>query len=253
MTKAIFSILALAFMYNLYGQTPATIPEKPETVLVLGGTFSMGSNDGITDEKPVHRVTVSSFSIGKYEVTVSQYRAFCTETGRQMPGSPSWGWRDNHPIVNVSWHDCVAYCNWLGEKYGGDWRLPTEAEWEYAARGGNKSQGYKYAGSHDLESVAWFEDNSGGQINSIGRKRPNELGLYDMSGNVWEWCRDWYDVGYYNNSPSSNPRGPSTGSRRVLRGGSWSNSAEDCRVALRFYNAPGDRIYTDGFRVVLSQ
>ena len=172
-----------------------------------------------------------------------------------MPEAPSGGWQDSYPIINVTHYDAVAYCNWLGEKFGGDWRLPTEAEWEYAAKGGNKSYGYTYSGSNDLETVGWFANNAGGQTNSVGRKKPNELGIYDMSGNVREWCSDWYRADYYVSSPSSNPRGPSSGSnvQRVVRGGGWGCGPAYCRVANRFSSSPVYRYAGNGFRVVLSQ
>jgi formylglycine-generating enzyme required for sulfatase activity len=129
--------------------------------------------------------------------------------------------------------------------------LPTEAEWEFAARGGTRSQGYKYAGSNSLASVAWYDGNSGYKTHSVGQKQPNELGLYDMSGNVWEWCNDWH--GDYDNSPSTNPKGPSSGAYRVLRGGSFRGSATGCRVACRLYSGPSFRFNNYGFRVALSQ
>lgn len=251
--KQIFICILILIIYKLPAQAPATIPEKPEMVFVKGGTFNMGSNSGESDEKPVHNVTLSSYSIGKYEVTVGQYKAFCTATGRAMPYAPSWGWNDKHPMVNVSYNEAVSYCNWLGEKFGGDWRLPTEAEWEYAARGGNNSNGYTYAGGDKLENLGWFADNAGEQTQAVGRKKPNELGLYDMSGNVLEWCSDWYDAGYYATSPATNPKGSSSGKYRVLRGGSLYNDATYCRVANRNSDAPAYRSDDCGFRVVLSQ
>jgi formylglycine-generating enzyme required for sulfatase activity len=170
-----------------------------------------------------------------------------------MPDAPSWGWKDTHPMVNINYNDANAYCNWLSEKTGKDYRLPTEAEWEFAARGGNNSNNYTYSGSNDLEEVGWSTDNSGSSTQACGRKKPNELGLYDLSGNVWEWCKDWYDSNYYSNSPSSNPRGPSSGSDRVLRGGCWYYPATDCRVANRSYRDPTNRYIHYGFRVVLYQ
>lgn len=249
----IFAVMAASCLAT--AQTPTPIPVKPEVVLVAGGTFTMGSNaaDAGSDEKPTHSVTVSSFSIGKYEVTWGQYKAFCTATGRTLPDAPSWGINDRHPVVYVNYNDCVAYCNWLGETYGGDWRLPTEAEWEYAARGGNKSLGYTYSGGNDMDLLGWYEDNAAGQTMAVGRKKPNELGLYDVSGNVWEWCKDWYDGSYYASSPASNPKGPTSGSNRVLRGGGWGISAAGCRVACRGRNDPSGRYSYNGFRVVLSQ
>lgn len=254
-TKTIKQLTAvlLLFTATAMAQAPA-IPDKPEVIFVQGGTFSMGRNSGSSDEKPVHSVTVSSFSIGKYPVTVGQYKKFCESTGRQMPkDTPSWGWNNSHPMVLVNYNDAVAYCNWLGEEYGGDWRLPTEAEWEYAAKGGNKSNGYTYSGSNDLETVGWFSDNAGGQTNRVGRKKANELGIYDMSGNVWEWCRDWYVDDYYANSPKNNPRGPATGSYRLLRGGSFNYSSAESHVANRSILTPDLLFFTLGFRVVLSQ
>ena len=245
-------VLSVATSTLLLAQAPATIPEKPEVIMVQGGSFQMGSNQE-TDEQPVHSVSVNSFSIGKYEVTVGQYKVFCTATGRAMPEEPNWGWQDKHPMVNVTYNDAVSYCNWLGEKFGGDWRLPTEAEWEYAARGGNKSNRYTYAGGDELEKVAWFEDNAGGQTQAVGRKKANELGIYDMSGNVWEWCKDWYGEDYYKTSPATNPKGPTSGELRVLRGGGWDGGAAYCRVAYRCGGTPSHRNHFSGFRVVLSQ
>lgn len=252
--KKTITLIALFFsIVTVSAQNAApTIPDKPEVVFVQGGTFNMGSNVQ-DDEKPVHSVTVNSFSIGKYPVTVGQYKKFCEATGRPMPEAPSWGLNNSHPVVNVNYNDAVSYCNWLGEEYGGDWRLPTEAEWEYAARGGNKTNGYTYSGGNDLESVGWFSDNAGGQTQRVGRKKANELGIYDMSGNVWEWCRDWYGKDYYSSSPKDNPKGPATASYRVLRGGGWINDATYCRVAFRNYGDPSLRNYGRGFRVVLSQ
>jgi formylglycine-generating enzyme required for sulfatase activity len=245
MKKKIFLIFAITLLSSpvLVAQT------KPTMIAIAGGTFTMGSNS--SDEKPTHTVTISGFSMGKYEVSVAEYKAFCTAAGRTMPDAPSWGWNDKHPMVKVSFDDANAYCNWLSETTGQNYRLPTEAEWEYAARGGNKSSGYTYSGGNDLEEVGWSSDNAGGQTQAVGRKLPNELGLYDMSGNVWEWCKDWY--GDYSATAQTNPRGPSSGSYRVLRGGSWGRAAAFCRVAHRINSSPGFRDLSDGFRVVLPQ
>ena len=240
----IFTMSLLA-VGQLYAQT------KPVMIAIAGGSFTMGGTE--SDEKPTHTVTISSFNMGKYEVTVAEYKAFCTAAGRSMPEAPSWGWNDKHPMVNVNFNDANAYCNWLSETTGQNYRLPTEAEWEYAARGGNKSNGYTYSGSNDLEEAGWSSDNAGGQTQACGRKKPNELGLYDMSGNAWEWCKDWYDKSYYENSPSANPRGPSSGTSRVLRGGSWLSAAASCRVASSDSFSPGRRDDLIGFRVVLPQ
>lgn len=223
----------------------------PEMIAVAGGSFMMGGS--IEDEeKPRHNVTLTSFSMAKTETTVAQWRAYCTATGQAMPETPFSGWTDKAPIVNVSWEDVVAYCEWLSDKTGKTYRLPTEAEWEYAARGGSKSNGYTYAGSDELDEAGWYYDNAGGQTQACGRKKPNELGLYDMSGNVYEWCKDWYSGTYYSSSPASNPSGPSSGSFRVLRGGSWTTGAAGCRAAHRNSGTPRIRPLT-GFRVVVPQ
>lgn len=232
-------------------QAQTTIPDKPEVVLVQGGTFTMGST--VEKHETPHTVTLSSYSIGKYPVTVGQYKKYCTATGTAMPDPPSWGWQDKHPMVNVNYNDAVSYCNWLGETYGGDWRLPTEAQWEFAVRGGTKSNKYTYSGSDDLDEAGWYADNAGGKTQSVGRKKANELGIYDMSGNVWEWCKDWYDKDYYTSSPSTNPKGATSGADRVLRGGGWDCSATLCRVAFRINYDPTFRYFNLGFRVALSQ
>jgi sulfatase modifying factor 1 len=218
----------------------------PTMIKVQGGTFTMGGIE--RSEKPTHSVKVSSFSIGKYEVTVAEYKAFCKATRRSMPDAPSWGWINRNPMVNVNFNDANGYCNWLSEVLKKNYRLPTEAEWEYAARGGNKSKGYVYAGSDDLEEVGWSIDNSGGQTQAVGRKKTNELGLYDMSGNVLEWCKDW--GGNYSPDEQSNPKGPSYGTYRELRGGCWDYSASYSRVSCRNLGDPNYRNIYSGFRVV---
>ena len=221
--------------------------ELPDMVYVQGGTFNMGSNEGEDNEKPVHSVTLSNFYIGKYTVTFAQYDAFCNETKRSKPGDEGWG-RGNRPVINVSWDDAVAYCRWLSTKTGKTYRLPTEAEWEYAARGGNKSKGYTYSGSNNIDAVAWYSDNT---AHPVGQKQANELGLYDMTGNVWEWCSDWY--GDYSSGSQTNPKGASSGTNRVLRGGSWYHVPLNCRVANRYSSStPDNRNDNFGFRVVLS-
>lgn len=227
----------------------------PEMVTVPGGTFTMGDEhgDGGNDEKPTHSVRLSTFKISKTEVTVAQYRKFCESIGYTMPEEPDLGWQDNHPIVNVSYQDALFFCEWLSEETGKRYSLPTEAQWEFAAKGGNRSRGYKFSGGNSILFVGWFEDSSGGKTHEVATKKPNELGLYDMSGNVWEWCRDWYDGDYYASSPSTNPKGPSSGAYRVLRGGSWYYSATNCRVASRGSIDPSGRSDDDGFRVALSQ
>ena len=214
-------------------------------VRVDGGTFMMGAtseqrSDAYDDEKPAHQVTLSSFSIGKYEVTQEEWEAV-------MGSNPSKFKGVKLPVEQVSWNDCQTFIRKLNQMTGKQFRLPTEAEWEYAARGGSKSCGYKYAGGDNLGSVAWYTDNSGSKTHEVGKKQPNELGLYDMSGNVWEWCQDWY--GKYGSSSQTNPKGPSSGSRRVRRGGSWGDDAGYCRVSYRGSNTPGDRYGSLGLRL----
>jgi len=222
-----------------------------EFVFVKGGEFNMGSNESETqnDEKPVHKVYVDDFYISKYEVTFDQYDNFCEATGREKPSDNGWG-RGNRPVINVNWFDTVAYCEWLSDKSGTEIRLPTEAEWEYAACGGIKSMNYKYSGSNDLEEVGWYSKNSGKKTHPVGQKKANELGLYDMSGNVWEWCSDWYEKDYYQNSPRNNPQGSNSGKYRVLRGGSWNYIDWYCRcsyrdVSIRSFGSP-----SIGFRII---
>jgi formylglycine-generating enzyme required for sulfatase activity len=238
-------------------------PIIPDIVTVKGGTFKMGSNrDG--DEEPIHSVTVSDFSLSKTEVTFDQYDAFCTLAGIAWAKATDVGWinwrRGDRPVINVSWHDAVAFCEWMSKVTGKTYRLPTEAEWEYAARGGNKSKGYTYSGSNEIGSIAWYKNNSDSKTHPVAQKQPNELGLYDMNGNVTEWCSDWYY--YYNGSPRSNesvssmqtdPQGPNSGSSRVLRGGSWRYHDDLCRVAARHGTDPDRRYDSYGFRLVLSQ
>ena len=219
-----------------------------EMVYVQGGTFQMGAtaeqgSDAYDDEKPVHSVTLSDFHIGKYEVTQGLWK----EVMGENPSYNKAG--DNYPVEMVSWEDCQRFIERLNSRTGLNFRLPTEAEWEYAARGGQKSRGYKYSGStYDLGSVAWYEGNRGNRTHPVGQKQANELGLYDMSGNVYEWCYDWY--GRYSSSSQRNPSGPASGAFRVLRGGSYIFSAGCCRVSSRFSRDPGARSY-DGLRLVL--
>ena len=217
-------------------------------VKVEAGSFVMGctseqGGDCDGDESPYHRVTITQdYYIGKFEVTQELYEAV-------MGTNPS-SWKSfDRPVENVSWNDAQEFCAELSRMTGRRFSLPTEAEWEYAARGGKKSTGAKYSGSSSTANVAWYDGNSGGQTHPVGRLRPNELGIYDMSGNVWEWCYDWF--GNYSSASQTDPMGPGTGSSRVLRGGSWHSSAWGCRVASRGINRPDNRNRYDGFRVVL--
>jgi formylglycine-generating enzyme required for sulfatase activity len=222
-------------------------------VPVPGGKFTMGctaeqGSDCSGDEKPAHTVTLSSFYIGKYEVTQAQWESVMGSNPSNFKGCA------NCPVENVSWNDVQDFISKLNAKTGKKYRLPTEAEWEYAARGGSSSRGYKYAGSNEIAAVAWYDVNSNDKkTHPVGQKSPNELGIYDMSGNVREWCSDWYDVSYYSSSASTNPQGPASGSYRVLRGGSWSGFYSHCRVADRGSGSPENRGIYFGFRVLLSQ
>jgi len=222
---------------------------ESEMISILEGTFKMGSETSFVDERPIHTVKVSGFKMAKYETTVGQYRAYCNATGKSMPNTPDWGWQSNYPIVNVSWNDARDYCIWLSGTTGKNYRLPTEAQWEYAARGGNKSQNYTYSGSNNVEKVAWYNENSGDHPHICGRKSPNELGLYDMSGNVTEYCGDWY--GAYEDSQLHNPVGSQRGKKRVTRGGDWWSSASIIYVASRCCAVdPLNGADINGFRVV---
>jgi formylglycine-generating enzyme required for sulfatase activity len=235
------SLIITALML-VVGWSSGQEPEKEPIgmVFVEGGTFQMGSNSGDSDEKPVHTVTVSSFYMDKTEVTQAEYR-------KVMGKNPSYySGCDDCPVEKVSWHDANEYAKKVGK------RLPTEAEWEYAARGGNKSKGYRYSGSNGIDAVGWYDGNSGYKTHPVAQKQPNELGLYDMSGNVWEWCSDWYSDSYYRSSPKNDPQGPNSGSRRVLRGGSWSINDVDCRVANRGRRGPDYGDVSIGFRCVSS-
>lgn len=214
-------------------------------VYVAGGSFMMGSDDSdaFSNEKPVHRVTLSSYRIGKYEVTQELWEAV-------MGSNPSWFKGARRPVEQVSWDDCQKFIRKLNNLTGQNFRLPTEAQWEFAARGGNSSNGYKYSGSNYIDNVAWYDDNSGSSTHNVGTKSPNELGIYDMSGNVCEWCSDWYDDSYGRRSVYD-PVGPSIGSRRVYRGGGWGSLARCCRVSYRDFNAPDFRYCNLGLRLCL--
>ncbi|MBK7939202.1 MAG: SUMF1/EgtB/PvdO family nonheme iron enzyme [Lewinellaceae bacterium] len=242
-------------------------PEKPVLVWVQGGTFDMGCTEDQggncgdkPDEKPVFDIKTGSFSLGKYEVTFEEYDLFCDHTRRAKPDDNGWG-RGKRPVINVSWFDAVDYCNWLSQQHGftpayinftlqpaaNGYRLPTEAEWEYAARGGSKNQGYRFAGSDVLDEVAWNQTNSHGRTQPVGTKKGNELRLEDMSGNVLEWCGDWY--GPYPGDGLSSPGGPAGGTTRVLRSSSWTSYNNQHYVAARRNNAPDNKNDYIGFRL----
>ena len=218
-----------------------------DMVYVEGGTFDMGATyeqggDAWDNEKPVHRVTLSGYYIGMYEVTQELWEAV-------MGSNPSYFKGAQNPVESVSWNDCQEFVSRLNSLTGRMFRLPTEAEWEYAARGGNKSSHYKYSGSGNIGNVAWYYDNSGSRTHAVGTKSPNELGIYDMSGNVWEWCSDLW--GDYSAEAQTNPQGPSSGDKRVLRGGRWGSRARYCRVSNRDYGDPDYSLSRSGLRLVL--
>ncbi|MCB0519767.1 MAG: SUMF1/EgtB/PvdO family nonheme iron enzyme [Saprospiraceae bacterium] len=265
-------------------QQPPADFSVPEMVFVKGGTFRMGCDDKLDsdcqpDEKPVHDVTLDDFYMGKYEVTNEEFAAFLNDYGGPSANSSLYNGEvmieehergigirnekgkitcyaqkgyEKHPVVKVTWIGASEYCQWLSQKTGKKYRLPTEAEWEYAARGGNTSSMTKYSGSNDLSEVGWHLDNAGGQSHPVGKKKPNGLGVFDMSGNVWEWCVDWYNEKYYQQfekGGSRNPAGPSSGAERVLRGGAWSTVYYGCRVADRVSGIPNKGNDSNGFRV----
>lgn len=216
-----------------------------EMIFVDGGTFTMGATteqgrDARTNEHPIHDVTLSSYYIGKCEVTQELWQAVMGSNPSNFKGDL------RRPVEMVNWFDCQKFITELNRLTGKNFRFPTEAEWENAARGGKWSMGYRYAGNNNLDEVAWYYYNSAGKTHPVGQKTPNELGLYDMSGNVYEWCQDWYS-GYSRNQ--TNPSGPSSGSDRVWRGGCWGHDASECRVSVRNYYSPSGRYAYHGLRL----
>ena len=253
-----------------YGNIKSFTPSLIEWIMVEGGDFQMGSNNGSTDEQPIHLVSISSFKMSKYEISNAQYCVFLNDISCNSNGSfngveyiniaaadcqiefqneifiPKAG-KNNFPVVFVTWPGASEFAAWTG------CRLATEAEWEFAARGGNLATETTYSGSNTIGDVAWYFTNSEEHTHEVGNKAPNELGLYDMSGNVWEWLIDWYQSDYYSISPQDNPQGPDSGIERMFRGGSWRSGPSYCRLAYRSNNIPS---YSDdfiGFRVVKSQ
>ena len=273
---ALILILGSGF-YTSYAQQPVA---GPRMIHVEGGSFMMGNNTGSGDEKPAHKVPLNSFYLGQFEVTFGDFKKFVDATGyktdaeqpdtfRLKHGLPPRGinngtWNTTMtgkplplldsltPVGNLSWNDAVAYCNWIGKVTGKQFRLPTEAEWEYAAKGGAKSKGYKFVGGNNLDEVAWYLSNSGRRSHTIGKKMANELEIYDMAGNNREWCSDWYGNTYYKTSPEENPAGPPRGSHRVLRGGSWGSEAGRMRISYRNNEFPYNSALDFGFRVAIS-
>jgi formylglycine-generating enzyme required for sulfatase activity len=256
--RIVIAMLCLSIMLTS-SPNETRLPEN--MVLITGGEFLMGSNKIPNDEEPVHNVTLNSFYIGKFEVTQAEWKAVIGK-------NPSLYRGDNLPVENVNWYDAVEFCNkksnieGLAPCYKGSghqitcnfaangYRLPTEAEWEYACQGGSKSRGCHYSGSNNPGEIAWYESNSGYKTQPVGQKQPNELGIYDMSGNVWEWCWDRYDKNYYKTSVSDNPKGPSTGESRSYRGGGSNSRKMWLRSHTRFNQAPEYKYFDLGFRLV---
>jgi len=265
MNRFFYSVLFLLVSLSGVGQPESTI----QTVFIKGGDFMMGcpNIDCLEGEKPVHRITVSDFRMGMYEITNEEYCSFLNAYEEQQKAESSYielnevyanekcrivkketGYTvepgyEKYPVCNVSWYGADAFCKWAGG------RLPTEAEWEYAARRADKKN-IPYSGSEVLDSVGWYQENSERKIHPTGLKKPNKLGLYDMSGNLYEWCSDRYKKSYYSSSPHLNPQGPESGDFRVLRGGSWMNQPYYCRTFYRYYAKPETRLVNIGFRIV---
>jgi len=289
----ILTSLMVLFSLTITAQTKKMILVEGGSFM-MGNNLADGKTNGDLDEKPAHKVTLNSFYICEHELTVKEYREYVEAVKKSMPNPPNeewmnshidtkkyyvssgkkwWGWNDLDPIHNVTWYEAVDYCNWLSKKEGlqqayykneddgwdldltkNGYRLPTEAEWEFAARGGNKSKGFKYSGSNNIKEVAWFDDNTGlSGPQTIKTKKPNELGIYDMSGNVWEWCSDYYKASYYSSCPENNPMFSVAMGYRITRGGSWHYQGEFTTVTSRDGPKPAFSNYNFGFRLVRSK
>ena len=243
---AIIVVLAFTLVARGYAQ------ELPEMIRVEGGSFKMGHAAGQQDELPVHSVTLSSFYIAKTETTVLQWKTFCKATGKALPPAPAQGWNDNEPIANISWHDATAYTNWLSTKTGKKFRVPTEAEWEYAASGGITGAGTNYSGSADADVVSWNNQNSDNQTHEVGKKKPNELGIYDMTGNAWEWTNDVHQA--YDSVAAVNPKSIADCDKMVFRGGGFMEPPFYTRVTMRGEAPNKEYAFRDlGLRVVCDE
>ncbi len=301
MKKNVITLLALGFVILV----PATnFSETQNLVFVEGGSFIMGDESGgiNIDDKPLHKITLNSFYISKFEVTVQEFKDFVKVSGyltsTEITGEGCYIWMDNywkhdektnynnpgfliennHPVTCLNWWDAIKYCNWKSKKEGfpvsynestGDlldnkgnittnvtkvkgYRLPTEAEWEFSARGGKMSKNYSFSGGNSPELVGWISKNSGKRLHPVGTRIANELGIYDMTGNVWEWCTDWFGFDYYANSPEKNPYNVVRNYRQVIRGGGWGGYIPFARVSFRFAESPFERSNNIGFRVCRS-
>ena len=231
-------------------ELPAPIKELIDNMVkVEGGSFTMGGtkeqgDEAFCDEKPPHKVTLSTYHLGRYPITQEQWKAV-------MGNNPSYFQGERHPVEMVSWDDCQEFVKKLKEMTGMRFRLPTEAEWEYAARGGNRGKGYKYSGGNLLQQIAWYNENSGGTSHEVGKKSPNELGIYDMSGNIWEWVQDW--KGDFSEEEMTNPTGPEAGDEKVCRGGGWNREHDRCRVSYRGDDLPDLQYCSLGLRIALDE
>ncbi len=258
--------------------TNASLYIEPYMIYVNEGSFFMGNDYQGDNERPVHQVRLDNYLISIYELTVREFRKFIQATGYVTTADTLGGsyvfkgsklilksginWQydafgvkrpiteDNHPVIHISWNDATNYAKWLSNISGKNYRLPSEAEWEFAALGGNRSEHFLYAGDNNLNSIAWYSENGDNHTHPVGKKSPNEIGIYDMTGNVWEWCSDRYSELYYQDSPRLNPEGPKTGDFRVLRGGSWAYTTVLCKVTTREYNRSDFRGSNVGFRLV---
>lgn len=266
MNKNYYVIFTLIFLSFLSFKTSAQY--NPEMVTVKGGTFNMGTEKNPyieTDEQLAHDVTVNDFEIGKFEITISEWELYTRDQKLKFPNIRYIS--KQSPIHSISWVDAVNYCNWLSKKNGlkpvykivnsqyvcdfnaNGYRLPTEAEWEFAAKGGNVTKDFKYSGHDRSDVIAWYKKNSDSGTHPVGTKLANELGIYDMSGNVWEWCWDWYNKDFYLTESGDNPKGPERGTERCLRGGSWDSSEYSLRSANRLKDTPYKKTEFYGFRL----
>lgn len=268
-------LLLLIVLASVAASEAQSLRPAVQMVSVAPGCFRMGDlfGDGYFNEKPPHEVCLSGYAIGRFAVTRGQFKDFAEQSGYRTDAEKAAGcfvydgngwkkqatatWRapgfpqtDDHPAVCVSWNDAVAFTRWLSEKEGIAYRLPTEAEWEYAARSGGRPE--RFSGGMDLATVAWYGDNAGDSSHPVGRKQANGLGLYDMSGNVWQWTQDRYGERFYRESPRLDPQGPAAGTNRVLRGGSWFYDISGLRVSYRDFSSPDYCSSQVGFRLAVS-